>query len=357
MIIDTNKEISKLKLFVTLNCILNCKYCFVKKSFENMNYKTAEGAVNFFLGSPGDSKILMILGGEPLLCFSLLKKIISFSIEKAYDFKKKLVISLATNGILFEKKHIAFLKKHNVKVSISIDGKEYTHNNNRVFKNGKGTFKTISRKLPLVLNNIDSGDICALLGVDTQSAKAMFNNFIYLNKLGFESINIEPIQGVHWVKRDKAIFIINLKKILQYLLRNIKKGNFVFLNSVSRELNNKILSNYSRSTCLFYQDISVYPQGEIAFLPFLFRREYSMGNIRGGLFGRFKTCSYNLRTSVCKNCRRDYYNNCDMDYFDCEPLFLRNKYSIRVAEFIVKMADKYSIFKEYIREAKKRIFE
>jgi len=360
--LNTNKEIYRLDLAMTTSCNLRCRYCFVKKTNRVMNYKTAQSAIEFLLSSPGRNKLLIVYGGEPLIHFDLLKRIAIFVNKRAGVLKKRIIISLGTNGILFERKHIDFLKKYNVKISISMDGNILSHNSNRRFKNRKGTFRAISRKLPLIFKEIAQEDICVLFGVSPKNAKMMFENFVYLNNLGFDSINIEPIQGVKWTKKNTEDFLFNLGKILIYILNGIKRRKFIFLNSINRELNNRILSRSKNGICHFYQDIEVYPRGLMAFSPFLLNitsnDRYLIGNIKKGIIeDKFKECRYNSNSPLCRGCLDNYYVGVNKNVFDCELLSFRNNYSIRAADFINKMSRKKSVFKEYLKGAKKRIFE
>jgi len=359
--LNTNKEIYRLDLAVTTSCILRCRYCFVKKTNQEMNYKTAKSAIELLISSPGKNKLLIVYGGEPLIYFDLLKKTVIFAKKRARMLNKKIIISLGTNGILFEKEYAVFLKKYNVKISISMDGNRISHNKNRRFKNGRGTFHAITHKLPLIFENVAQENICVLFGVDSKNARTMFENFVYLNKIGFDSINIEPIQGIRWTRKGVQNFLINLEKVLTYILGNIRKKRFIFLNSINRELNHRMLSRLNRGKCPFYQDIEVYPEGLMAFSPFLLNipnyNKYLIGNMQKGFFDKFKGCQYELDNPLCRNCLQDYYDGVDMSVFDCRPLSLRDRYSVKVAEFINKMSDRESVFKEYIREAKKRIFE
>lgn len=66
-----SKEIFSLKLSITTACNLNCRYCFVTKNSRYIDLETAYKAIDFFLLSKGEKKILILYGGEPLLHPSL----------------------------------------------------------------------------------------------------------------------------------------------------------------------------------------------------------------------------------------------------------------------------------------------
>jgi len=358
-----NKEIYLLRLAITTKCILRCRYCFIRKNNKAISYLTAIKALNLFLESPGNEKILIIYGGEPLLYPDLVKKIIIYSQKRAKILKKSLIVSLGTNGILLNQKLLNFFQETNTKLAISIDGKKRFHNKARVFKNQKGSFNYIFNQLPLIFKYIKKENLCVLFGVLPSSAYKMYDNLIYLVNLGFDSINIEPVQNPQfkWSKKQKKAFLANLIKFIKHIHKNIHYGKFIFLNSVNRELRNKRLS-VKKNTCPFFENLEVYPEGEMAFSPFLINSEnkkrYIIGNIKDGLLKKYIFCNFNPNNENCQSCWQNYLGDENNDYGDSnEVLRWRNDYSIYLAWKISVISKQQPIFKKYIEEAKKRIFE
>lgn len=358
-----NKEIYILRLAITTNCILNCRYCFVKKDGRVISYAMTKQAINFFLSSPGKQKLLIIYGGEPLLHFDLLQKIIIFTQKKAKILGKSLIISVGTNGILLNQNQLDFFRKTNNKLAISIDGQRKFHNKARIFKNKKGSFDSIFKKIPLITENIKKENLCILFGVLPSSARKMYDNLLFLVNLGFDSVNIEPIQSSQfkWSRKQKKAFLTNLIKIIKYIYKNIHRGNFVFLNSVNREIRDKRLST-RKNTCPFFENLEVYPQGEMAFSPFLInskdKDQYILGNVNMALLARYRFCDYNSGSENCKNCWQNYQGKGNFDFGESnDVLKLRNIYSVYLARKILSLSKKENVFKKYIKEAKKRIFE
>ncbi len=304
-----SRETKKMWLFVTTSCNMRCRYCFIKKTNENLPRKKAEEVIKAFILSPGREKQLLLYGGEPLLYFNLLKKIIIFAQSLAKQKNKQLAVSLATNGTLIKRENLKFFQEHNVKLAISIDGKKETHNRFRVFKNGKGSFSRVIKKLPMIFKNLKQENICALMAVHPSEVEKMYGNFIYLIKTGFKSINIEPIQTVTWGEKEKKDFLSCLGKISDHIVREIKNKRFIFLNSVSRILNKK--EDLRKNV-----EISV--SGERALSCF------------------------------------DFYPDI---HFDKNIIKLRNTASQKIARTFEKNAKTRSRFREYIKRTKSYIFE
>jgi len=362
---EFNKEIHTLRFSLTTKCTLDCSYCFVQKDGRVISFNVAKKILKLFLCSPGKEKILIIYGGEPLLFLGLLEKIIIFSKKIAKENSKKLIISNGTNGTLLSKRNLLFFKKNDVKISISLDGKKETHNIARVSKNQIGSFDMVIKKIPLLLKNTPPQNCCVLFGILPLSVDNIFENFLYIISLGFDSVNIEPIQSklFKWTNRQQKCFKIEMKKVTEFVFKNIENGNFIFLNSINRELKDGNISHlYDKAPCPFYQNLEVYPDGEMAFSPFLInspeRNDFIIGKVNEGFSEKYEECFYNCQTIRCQKCfelygRRKYSEKNIAN----DVVKMRNIYSIYTARKILEISNEKKIFRNYINEAKKRIFE
>lgn len=153
------RKVKKITLQLTQNCNFRCKYCvYTEKpnslqrthSANRMSWKTAKEAVDFLWSHSVDSPDVNIglYGGEPLLEFKLIKKIVKYS-KKLY-FGKNLSFNITTNGTLLTSEIINFLKMNDVSLMISLDGPKEINDKNRVFKNGLGTYDAVMKNLQLV---------------------------------------------------------------------------------------------------------------------------------------------------------------------------------------------------------------
>ncbi len=137
-------------------CNFNCKYCFiehdrVKNNFApvNMSWETAQEGLDYFSQLIAEDsekfnerKAIQFYGGEPLLRFDIMKKLL----ERISEYKEQnklpadnLEITCITNGALLTDEIVNTLKKYDVGITISIDGDEAAtinrcdHNNNEVY--------------------------------------------------------------------------------------------------------------------------------------------------------------------------------------------------------------------------------
>ena len=126
--------IIELVVKIASRCNLNCKYCYE----YNMGDETKKSASKFMtnavakqLGKRIQEHItefqlkeynLGLHGGEPLLMSPSKLDELVCSLKSTIDPTVELFFSLQTNAILMSKEHIDIFKKHNIRISISLDG-------------------------------------------------------------------------------------------------------------------------------------------------------------------------------------------------------------------------------------------
>lgn len=149
------ENVTQLILQVTQDCNLRCSYCYyVNESYRNrhhaklnMSLDTAKKAMDYLLShSVGkDSITLGFYGGEPLLRMDLLKYCIEYMESQVQD--RHILFTLTTNGTLLTDDIIEYFITHNVALFISLDGTKETHDRNRKFVNGRGSFDIVMRNV------------------------------------------------------------------------------------------------------------------------------------------------------------------------------------------------------------------
>ena len=142
-------------MLLTDVCNMRCKYCFINgnmpQQYEGskmMSWNTAQETIDMYFSNlyiTRFNKTIVFYGGEPLLMFPLLKRIISY-IHTRYDSEVdrfKVGLLLITNGTKITDEIANYLAQHpKVTICISLDGYAETNNQKRVYINGKGVFRT-----------------------------------------------------------------------------------------------------------------------------------------------------------------------------------------------------------------------
>ena len=130
-------EFTGLHIFVvSLRCEHSCPYCQVSrqssdKSRFDMSEYTAERALEVTFSSPSSAIKIEFQGGEPLLNFDLVKKVVVDATALNLHYGKRLSFVIATNLALLDDQVLEFCRDHDVYISTSLDGPADIHNRNR----------------------------------------------------------------------------------------------------------------------------------------------------------------------------------------------------------------------------------
>ncbi|PEP90435.1 radical SAM/SPASM domain-containing protein [Bacillus toyonensis] len=188
-------KLSALTLFMIQECNLRCTYCYGEEGEYHdkgrMNEKVAFAAVDYLLkrSKPGLKDLTLIFfGGEPLLNFSLIQKTVQYALEKGKEHNKNFRFSMTTNGTLITPKIREFLEKNKISVQISIDGNEKTHNFNRFYKGGQGSYDIVVERT----KEMREANRLTARGTVTPAELDLSASFEHLEHLGFNSIALSP---------------------------------------------------------------------------------------------------------------------------------------------------------------------
>lgn len=148
-----NETRRTLILNITNACNLKCKYCYEKKPERTdiiMDFNIAKDAISKYMKENDnfDSVEIQFFGGEPLLAFPLIKKIVEWFHQKKW--KKKHIFFIPTNGTILtnEMKEWLSVNRNDVIVGFSLDGNKTAHNLGR-----DNSYDMVMKNLPFFLEN------------------------------------------------------------------------------------------------------------------------------------------------------------------------------------------------------------
>lgn len=216
----------KFTILVTEDCNLNCKYCYEgnKKKRSHMNLDIADKAIEFILEeirkNPNDKHPLNIVfhGGEPLLNFEAVKYIYKSLNELVKD--RNIIYDMTSNGTLLSEE-IKYFIKHNLDTfSISIDGIKESHDENRVFSNGLGSYD-------LVINNskklLDEGiELRARMTFNEYNVKYLYESVKSMYEFGFKYIVPAIDFYGNWGKSSLEVLSNEIDKLIRFKKNNKK---------------------------------------------------------------------------------------------------------------------------------------
>ncbi len=150
---------SRLKLELTQNCNLRCKYCFYNPEVyptrdhtnKSMPPEILTKAIDYYQGLKSSPTArnqfnISFYGGEPSLEPGLVYQAVKESREKMKDCH--VGYYLTTNGTFYRNdEFIDFLVRNNFIIQFSIDGVQEEHDKLRVYRNGDGCFSDILKLL------------------------------------------------------------------------------------------------------------------------------------------------------------------------------------------------------------------
>lgn len=328
-----------ISLILSEKCNLDCSYCYVDKTTEEMDMKTARNTIDFVLNQPIKLENINFefLGGEPLLSIDLINYITEYILRKEYQYthawRNKTTFSFTTNGTLLnEKIKDYFLQDANLKsVTLSIDGIKEIHDLNR-----PNSFDKIMENFNWWKNNISNLSTKSTL--NHESLPYLFESFKFLmNDLKIENIFMNPVFEDVWKDNDDKIFLSQLLKIADFLLEdnNYQKCNISLFNEKFINGNVSIEQRCGAGLSMIAVDSKgdIYPC--IRFKTTKKVEPYKIGNISTKIYNNkilaFKF-SHIYEDNDCKECKlRNVCNRClGCEYNETGKLFVRTKYACKM---------------------------
>jgi uncharacterized protein len=144
---------TSLTLNITGKCNMACKYCFADTSIaKSMTFEIAKKAIDNMLAQKEDADEYSIFyfGGEPLLKKTLLRQTSEYAYQEiTVKRNKKIKFLINTNATLIDDEVIAIFKQYGFKVTVSLDGPREIHDINRIYSDGKGSYRKPTRNCKL----------------------------------------------------------------------------------------------------------------------------------------------------------------------------------------------------------------
>lgn len=136
-----------INVHMTEACNLACRYCRVSSPVKapRMSPDLAEQIVRRVVAEiPSPSFLFGPHGGEPLLNVETVLRIARVAKELGQATGKSIKTTMQTNGTLLRRTELCqALLEAGVDVGVSIDGPQAIHDENRVFRNQRGSFKEV----------------------------------------------------------------------------------------------------------------------------------------------------------------------------------------------------------------------
>src|SRR5215813_2960914 len=221
------RQMTPLHLFVvTLRCEHSCPYCQVSRqstdrSRYDMSEETAQRALKIALDSPSARIKIEFQGGEPLLNFGLIEKIVLAAKAAAPASGKKLDFVIASNLALLTDEHLAFCKAHDVLLSTSLDGPADLHNKNRPRPGGNSHELAVKgiRRAQEFLGVDRVGALMTTTGNSLGRVTEIVDEYL---RLGLDGIFLRPLSPYGFAVKTKQFRRYDVKRWLEFYQRGLR---------------------------------------------------------------------------------------------------------------------------------------
>lgn len=242
----------QLILILTEDCNFRCKYCVYSEQYPQvkgyskkvMNFQVAKKAIDdYFVRynkkcEYGYRKKPMIsfYGGEPLLNFELIKRVVNYCNQCNYDVR----YFITTNGSIMTEEIMECISENDFNVTFSVDGNREQHDRNRVFAGGEKTFdivykniaklqaykrkKAIEQSISISCTNDMYSDYKKIVKFFVDNHDVFYPFYIIFNKVSHIDTNYysfcDKLHEEGIIKENKGISKTSHDLLLQELINN-----------------------------------------------------------------------------------------------------------------------------------------
>lgn len=234
---DTSQLILKsLCLNVAHECNFACTYCFANGGDYHghqvtlMSREVARAGIDFLVGASSSHRNVEVdfFGGEPLMDWGVVVDTMEYA-RRTYP-QKEWRFTLTTNGSLLRDDMFPILEAYDVSIVLSLDGGRKTHDANRVFKDGRGTFDTIIERIRHFTRTRDEEGGYFVRGTYARNTLAFAESVRELHELGFKYISMEPVvlsaeSALALQKSDLPAIRAQYEDLISYFLNELRSGS------------------------------------------------------------------------------------------------------------------------------------
>jgi len=230
------RDPTPLHLFVvTLRCEHSCPYCQVSRRSSDRNRydmsdETAMRALRVALSAPPPSIKIEFQGGEPLLNFDLIRKIVVEAEHLRVAAGKAVTFVITTNLALLTDDMLTFCHDHSILISTSLDGPADLHNRNRPRPGGNSHALAEAgiRRAQEVLGQDRVGALMTTTEASLERVEEIIDEYVRLDLDGIFLRPLSPygfaIKTKQFGKYDASRWLTFYERGLRYIIGLNKRG-------------------------------------------------------------------------------------------------------------------------------------
>lgn len=316
--------VKALCLHIAHDCNLACSYCFAEEGEYQgrralMSYEVGKQALDFLIQNSGNRKNLEVdfFGGEPLMNFDVVKKLVAYGREQEQLHNKKFRFTLTTNGILLNDDIMEFANQEMSNVVLSIDGRREVNDLMRPSRNGKGSYDLIVPKFKKLADSRNQNNYY-VRGTFTHNNLDFSEDVKHLAELGFKQISVEPVvakaeEAYAITEEDLPVIFEEYDKLAAYMIEKKKEGmDFNFFHFMIDLSGGPCVAKRLSGCGSGTEYLAVTPWGDLyPCHQFVGEEEFLMGNVYEGvkkteLRDEFKCCNVYAKDK-CRDCFARFY--------------------------------------------------
>jgi uncharacterized protein len=239
----TAKESNSPTLFldITKGCNLQCKYCFADTncpngSSDNMPESIAYHAIDKFISQIEKNSqkraSIIFFGGEPLLNFPLIHKVIGHTVDRIGKTGIKIKYGITTNFTLVDDAILQYMKENIDDVLVSIDGITTIQNELRTDEQGNNSLQSILENLEKADRiGVSYGIRCTISSSNVNTLSNIIDYFVKKpNVFEIDFVAISPFNATGNIIDEKYYPDIN-----EYVnqLKRIYREHFEYLPKIA----------------------------------------------------------------------------------------------------------------------------
>lgn len=206
LIINHKSDINSIVLGITNTCNMKCEYCYGEggnygRNNRIMKYSTAIRAIDYLISNTKSKDIYVcFFGGEPLIGYDLMEKIVLYCNKIAEVSNIKFHYSITTNATLINDKMASFFKANNISILISIDGDKVVHDSYRLLNDHSPSHdKVISGINILKKHNVRFSTRATICNPNLD----LYDIFKYEKSLGANNVVLSLVS----VQKDSSLYV------------------------------------------------------------------------------------------------------------------------------------------------------
>jgi uncharacterized protein len=227
----------RVTLSLTHQCNLACRYCYSgRPSNRDMSLETARKCVDFsFAMTEPEQRIdFGFFGGEPLLCFELMQAVTAYIRQQERGNGHAVALSVTTNGTRLTERMLDFLQQERVTVCVSIDGPARIHDQNRVYRDGRGSFADVQRNLQAALERLGKVQVNAVYGPETAVLLPETVSFLLAQRVPI--VHLNPDIGATWTEDAVAALPAAYAGVADQYVESYQRGQEVAINLLDSKM-------------------------------------------------------------------------------------------------------------------------